>query len=346
MKKFLLLLVGCISVSSIAFSQTREYEDWYLLPEPFYIGCTYYGSDNVPLTLDIDPDKLYVGFSPTFSEYYSYDKTNQYFVGDMAQRFETDTTIKVIGISALFSNIYYGQMHGYLCLTDDSLNVLQKIKLESCYDTIDETITIADVSDHYTELFFDTSISVNGKFYIMVDNPKPSQFFPDEYNWDEGINYHNNQTLFYTDLYTALCWNSTNVVLFRMIVFQRDENNNYSYGNNIIKWEQSTNKAWYLFPILADTTITDTTITDSSSIANIVDNYTFIFPNPANKEINIQCSFRMQALELFNEQGAKVDKWEIDAYHYLLNIENYPKGNYILKIKTKSGSATKKIIVQ
>jgi len=41
----------------------------------------------------------------------------------------------------------------------------------------------------------------------------------------------------------------------------------------------------------------------------------------------------------------KVDKWEIDAYHYLLNVENYPKGNYILKIKTKSGTTTKKVIV-
>jgi len=100
----------------------------------------------------------------------------------------------------------------------------------------------------------------------------------------------------------------------------------------------------HIYPILQETDTT--TITDSSSIANIVDNYTFIFPNPTNKEINIQCSFRMQALELFNEQGAKVNEWKIDAYHYLLNVEDYPKGNYILKIKTKSGTVTKKVIVQ
>jgi hypothetical protein len=346
MKKILFLFLACIFVSSFVFSQTREYEDWYLLPDPFWCeGCSYYTEESSPLDLDINSEDNSRCSTRFITHSSSHDKTIRYIITDWGQRFETDETIKIAGISALFKFIDYGQMYGYLCIADSSFNILQKVKLESYYDTIDGNAIVKNVSDHYIELFFDTVISVNGIFYAMIDNPKPYPIFPDEYNWGEGID-PNNPTAYSTFIYRAMCWKTTNVTFARYISFDKDVDNDYLLDslNSSEDWEQRYNEVLYLFPILADTTIVDTT--DSSSLVNIVDNYTFIFPNPANKEVNIQCSFRMQTLELFNEQGQEVNEWKVDSYHYLLNVEDYPKGNYVMKIKTKSGTATKKVIVQ
>ena len=350
-KYFLLSFLIIVLFPKYSFAQTREYEDWYLLPKFFYENCTCSYSTSKPLSLDLSPDDIHIRPSTICSE--SNNNNNfMYYVWDVAQRFETDTAIEIIGISALFSRIYYGQMYGYLCITDDSLNVLRKVKLESCSDTIDGNIVEKDVSDHYTELFFDTSIIVNGKFYVMVDNPKYNPLSPNDYNWD-GSTDLKNRTLYKANLYDASCWDYQGTILRRYTTFTATGNSNYSTDNYSSEpFTSGIAHVLYLFPILADNTVNDTSdttivdTTDSSSLVNIVDNYTFIFPNPANKEVNIQCSFRMQALELFNEQGQKVNEWKIDSYHYLLNIEDYPKGNYVMKIKTKSGTATKKVIVQ
>jgi hypothetical protein len=340
MKKILFL--ACIFTNSLVFSQTREYEDRYLLTEPFCESCFFTNDNNSPLNLDILNDSR-ITQTYTFLESY-YNKNFTYLIEDVAQRYETDESIQIDGVAALFQYIDYGSMHGYLCIADDSLNILRKVKLESCYDTTNGNIVVKNVSDHYIELFFDSSVSVNGEFYAVVDNPKPYPFFPNEYNWGGGadINY---RASYMTYLYSSTCFYSTNVALSRSLLFRGDDIDNCSLDSlNSSDWEQMSDLVLYLFPILADTTIVDTT--DSSSLVNIVDNYTFIFPNPTSKEVNVQCSFRMQALELFNEQGQKVNEWKIDSYHYLLNVEDYPKGNYILKIKTKSGTTTKKVIVQ
>jgi hypothetical protein len=351
-KYFLLSFLIIVLFPKYSFAQTREYEDWYLLPKFFYENCTCSYSTSKPLSLDLSPNDIHIRPSTICSE--SNNNNNfMYCVWDVAQRFETDTAIEIIGVSALFSRIYYGQMYGYLCITDDSLNVLRKVKLESCSDTIDGNIVEKDISDHYTELFFDTSIIVNGKFYVMVDNPKYNPLFPNDYNWD-GSTDLKNRTLYKANLYSAFCWNHKDTILYRYTLFTAIGSNNYSIDScsSSNSFTPGGGQVLYLFPILTDNTISDTSdttivdTTDSSSLVNIVDNYTFIFPNPANKEVNIQCSFRMQTLELFNEQGQKVNEWKVDSYHYLLNIEDYPKGNYIMKIKTKSGTTTKKVIVQ
>ena len=349
MKKILLLFLACIFASSLVFSQTREYEDQYLLPSPFYEDCPYAGGIVSDFELDISKDPFSSG-PFTCEVFWGYlqgggTKSLTFTITDKAQYYKTDEPIEIVGIATLFSNIGLGKMHGYLCITDDSLNVLQKVKLESYFDTIDGEVVAKDASDHYVELFFDTPISVDGDFYVMIDSPKPPSLSSNDYNWIEEMKPFTKY--YWLDVYGGFCSGTKNFSLYKKTMFSEDENNLSGYtdiSETDGKWVKEDNKTLYLFPILADTTIVDTP--DSSSLVNIVDNYTFIFPNPATKEVNVQCSFRMQTLELFNEQGQKVNEWKVDSYHYILNVEDYPKGNYVMKIKTKSGTATKKVIVQ
>ena len=119
-----------------------------------------------------------------------------------------------------------------------------------------------------------------------------------------------------------------------------------SYGNlnmyiNMYEY-LSTIQGLYLFPLLGEDDV-DTV----SSVASVeVDNYTYVFPNPANENITVQSSFKIQGIEIFNEQGQKVLETKPNAYNTTIDVSSYPKGTYIVKIITKSGTANKKIIVQ
>ena len=318
-----------------------EYTDKYIIPP-----CPEIDSD----TLD-----SYLYIPHLAAEFYC---GLTVYCEDIAQLFHTDTLLTIIGIAVPMRtyNLYADLFTYTFGIADTSLTIKKST-------TIPDTISNGQYEHcYYMELLFDSAINVLGDYYVVFESPKPSSFTSDSTGFDIAYFYNQGYTVNLKILsYKGKeddCFNHD--VKRRTIKFNCDgdiTDNNYEWKSQPFM----KNRSVYMFPIFAetdsslkcigcadeiDTTITDTTITDSSSLVNIVDNYTFIFPNPASKEVNVQCSFRMQALELFNEQGQKVNEWKIDSYHYLLNVEDYPKGNYVLKIKTKSGTATKKVIIQ
>ena len=344
MKKFLFFILISFSCCSLVYSQTGEHTDQYLIP-PMEDSCFANPMDSF-------------GWA-TFCPIGGIPSDSTLFIRDYSQPYYVDSTINVIGIASHWTYIELGDMIAYLCIADDTLGIIKRVPVYSEYDTIDGIIQSKDLSNHYTEIIFDSTIAVNGLFYIMTDMPKPPSYSPNNiYKWpDNNVYYYNDliRRAYLTIIrftsnsfnmgYMPDCLDTNFNALNRTLYFIK---NNGEYFLKQPADDYFAKQPLYtyasLFPILQETE--DSTITDSSSLLNIVDNYTFIFPNPANKEVNVQCSFRMQALELFNEQGQKVNEWKVDSYHYLLNVEDYPKGNYILKIKTKSGTATKKVIVQ
>ncbi len=376
MKKLLLFSSAvCLSISVI--SQTpiieplgeAEHKDQYILPDAIVNGCCY--SDSVAYFHNIHKHGYFQFCRENPSRYiYTYTEPYTCRCDDVAQLFHTDTLLTICGVSVVLkpSNYYLPSVFKYFFGVGDSLFNIKKGGIipedtENLY---------AYVSYHpFIEIFFDAPINVFGNYFVIFDTPKPSQYadYDNDFNISQIMTDNIAEFSYYNvnfnlvNMYRVLKNNdcTPNKTFHRKNWYKYNRETDITSIEDSCSWEEITDEfedfyGFYMFPIFAETdsslecigceNLTDTTITDSSSIANIVDNYTFIFPNPAKKEINIQCSFRMQALELFNEQGAKVNEWEIDAYHYLLNIENYPKGNYILKIKTKSGTAAKKIIVQ
>ena len=271
--------------------------------------------------------------------------------------------------------------HGYFCIADSNFNIKREAKSIDIPIDIDENVLWRQYYLNYEEFMFDSTINVKDKFYVILDNPKPND--ENRYGWShviDTIGWVGDKLSTQCRIVSGSgrdtnCFTDPLCRFYTVTTHTYDPRTKIDYSNSDTTWhsiKSHPTNAWgglnpmngipylYLFPIFTDldttaellysetmdTTITDTTITDSSSLMNIVDNYTFIFPNPASKEVNVQCSFRMQALELFNEQGQKVNEWKVDSYHYLLNVEDYPKGNYVLKIKTKSGTTTKKVIIQ
>ena len=385
---FCLVLVVCaLSAKSQVVTDSvvniREHGDYYLTPT--------FDDDSCAVIWDVfqweDYGEISLwGFTPAVSNNLTiriHDFFGDKNIIDLAQPHYSDTLLTIMGVAMLCPLRYYNPdhtengRHGYICIADSNFNIRREAKLNDIPIDINENVWWSQCYLNYEEFMFDSTINVKDKFYVILDNPKPTN--EDRYGWSHVID-----TISWAGSYkvSTQCrifsgsGNDTNCFtdplcrFYTVTTHTYDPRTKIDYSNSDTTWHSIKSHpklSWgslnpmngipylYLFPIFTELDTTaellytetmDTTITDSSSLVNIVDNYTFIFPNPATKEVNIQCSFRMQMLELFNEQGQKVNEWKIDSYHYLLNVEDYPKGNYVMKIKTKSGTATKKVIVQ
>jgi hypothetical protein len=378
MKKLVLfsLIMLCLFIDArsqyVANTPLEKTENWdqYILPDAIINGCCY--SDSITYL----EKRQYQGYFLLCTEVPGHD--SEALIGpfscksdDVAQLFHTDTLLTICGVSFLLNSwhAYSPNVFKYLFgIGDTSFNIKRSgVVPENMQDIYWCTSYFP-----FVDIFFDSSINVFGDYSVVFDTPKPSQYaeYDNDFNMSQimtdyitvlNTDYYN--SVFYlSKIYGALkntdC--TPNKSFHKSAFFKYDRQTDITTISDTCGWAEVTDYyaddfyGFYMFPIFAETdsslecigceAMTDTT--DYSSLVNIVDNYTFIFPNPASKEVNVQCSFRMQTLELFNEQGQKVNEWKIDSYHYLLNIEDYPKGNYVMKIKTKSGTATKKVIVQ
>ena len=66
-----------------------------------------------------------------------------------------------------------------------------------------------------------------------------------------------------------------------------------------------------------------------------------IYPNPTSGIFNISSSDKIDNIQIFNSLGAKI----IETKNTQINISNYNKGVYVIKIKTKNTLITKKLIL-
>ena len=78
----------------------------------------------------------------------------------------------------------------------------------------------------------------------------------------------------------------------------------------------------------------------------MVNDYAYIYPNPARDEINIVSSFKMNNIIVYNTLGQKVIEEIINGNTTQLDVSKFAKGNYIAKIYTDNGVATKKFNVE
>ena len=372
MKKLVLFsFIVCLSIS--VMSQTpivepfgeAEHGDQYILPDAVANGCCH--SDSVAYFHNIHKH----GYFKFCRQVSSISTDTDPFTcrsDDVAQLFHTDTLLTICGVSVVLRPFdhYLPSVFKYFFGIGDSLF---NIKEGGTIPENTEELYMYASYHPFVEIFFDSPINVFGDYFVIFDAPKPSQYaeYDNDFNMSQIMTDNIGQYWYYdvnfclVNMYRSLKNNDCipNKTFYRKNWYKYDKQTDITSIEDSCDWQEITDESddfygFYVFPIFAETdsslecigceAMTDTI--DSSSLVNIVDNYTFIFPNPANKEVNVQCSFRMQALELFNEQGQKVNEWRVDSYHYLLNVEDYPKGNYVMKIKTKSGTATKKVIVQ
>ena len=83
-------------------------------------------------------------------------------------------------------------------------------------------------------------------------------------------------------------------------------------------------------------------------IENFYTNNEFhIFPNPTSEQINIRFKkLEKRTIQLIDILGNEILNFETSEVQFQLDVSNYPKGIYLVKVTSAEGSSSQKIIVQ
>lgn len=88
----------------------------------------------------------------------------------------------------------------------------------------------------------------------------------------------------------------------------------------------------------------DSPPTTEVSSESLLDNLTYLRPNPTKGKVSIASSFGVRNVEVFTLDGQMVMSQTVNALSTELNIESLPKGAYVVRITTNKGVVHKKLV--
>ncbi|MBR5664459.1 MAG: T9SS type A sorting domain-containing protein [Bacteroidales bacterium] len=71
-----------------------------------------------------------------------------------------------------------------------------------------------------------------------------------------------------------------------------------------------------------------------------------VFPNPASDRISVECETEMRRVTLCNALGQQMLRVTPNAPQAELQVSGLPRGLYLLRVQTASGSAVRKVVVE
>lgn len=77
-----------------------------------------------------------------------------------------------------------------------------------------------------------------------------------------------------------------------------------------------------------------------------VDIHTHLIPNPASGPVTVISGFRIEAVEVYTVAGTLVETIGLKANSGVIDTSRWPKGAYILRIRTSHGDTAKRLVVQ
>jgi len=306
MKNIILSVIATL-FSLTAIGQVPQYYDSWMFPEVVNQGCI-----SIPLSMS-DGLSHVCGIS----EYLD--------VTAYAQPYFTDSIISIKGIAILGS---WGvnpdtSYKFYLQIRDSSLNnVLAQVRYDTIPYSFPTTPPWNTGGNGFKKVLFDSSIFINSnKFYAVITSREV------------------NSPPFYF---------STNILEFTLFPDSCTTTENPKWFMNN-KWDEIIDPniheppaAITIFPILD--TLTYQGINELSNVNSDVD--ISIYPNPAENEITFSSSVEIKKIEILNLLGQIIYTKDMKSTNTKINISNLAKGNYIAKIYTDNGVATKKFIVE
>ncbi len=349
-KSIFFILLSSFALTS--FSQVEKInEKTYILPDAISSqGCIpFEGNDSIEIEIG-----NYIWW-PFWVDNFETFESN-----DLAQLFHTDDSLEIIGVAGYMAVSFKAlTMNNYLGIADSSFNILEEKVLS---DILQKNGNMMP----YYELIFDNPVTVIGDFYVRTDFARPPYYmkngevhkdtaYETKYNWNESYSnlfeFHGQEICLRLIRTDERCDRQTvmtaNMSLLADVHYIDDfvetyENNWTNYYDSLPESMKSEVHGLYLFPLIGE----DEEDTVSSVASVEVENYTYVFPNPASENITVQSSFKIHGIEIFNEQGQKILTTNSNGYNTSIDVSSYPKGTYIVKIMTKSGTTNKKIIVQ
>ncbi|MBP3253052.1 MAG: T9SS type A sorting domain-containing protein [Bacteroidales bacterium] len=254
--------------------------------------------------------------------------SNKRRISDYAQPYYTEKPLTVVGIAALIAKTYQSDFPPFrFGIMDTNMKSYVYIK-----DSIRVVVSTSESDSKFSEYFFYDPINVKGYFYVYLQSPKPGK---DGYNQhpacEASIGITNDKCKEnYTNFFPKI----------QQFVYEK---NGESSGKDETWKDITDGNVLMLFPIIGE-------YDPSLYVAGLNDadiaKFSNVYPNPATSEVTVQSSFNIESIELYNMIGQLIDTKPVNAYSTSLDVSLYPKGNYTLLIRTRQGSAKKKLIVQ
>jgi hypothetical protein len=248
-----------------------------------------------------------------------------------AQPYHFDSTVYVYGVAAKVSGSILSidsNGHGYVDTTyhfrllDDKMNEL--------------TMSVASIfplsSMHYYtpfNLYFFYNYYPVKDFYLVADEPTVGAF-------DEGSTLYFARTC---SIYDTI-WQDT------IIGCQSNDSPLFKRNGQWIRFADDSVYNFYqktfieFLPILL--------LPHNTSGLNDIqlEDMCYVYPNPTNKELEIQSDYKVKDIIVFDMLGKKVIEKTLNNYETQLDVSSLKEGDYIIRLNTVKGIVNKKFIKQ
>ena len=102
-------------------------------------------------------------------------------------------------------------------------------------------------------------------------------------------------------------------------------------------WGSSIDFDLFIFPI----------VEGAAGLSDVeLNSLSYVYPNPAKSEVMLASSLSINKVEIVNVLGQLVFVSDVNANSIKVNTSDFAAGNYIVKMYTESGVATKKLVVE
>ncbi len=180
------------------------------------------------------------------------------------------------------------------------------------------------------EAYFDSPITVSDSFYIGYGH-QPYYL----------TGYGRYSTLYYICMQRLM---RKNGVWNDVIVY-----NTYKKPNG--EWRYYTSfrdQIMMIFPILTPDTVDHPQDSNTTALPLevVLERYVNLMPNPASEQVRLVSSFGLTHVEAYNEAGKRVYDGTVSGYATVLELQGWPAGLYVLRVHTRMGVVTKKLVVR
>ena len=327
------LLVMLIACTFTAQSQCDtvyppEHLDDYILPSALREdgGCLY------SLT-----DTIHTGLCFPLGIYFHLGK----YI--LAVPYYSDTLVSIYGIGVLGSKINDSRPNPHFQIRDSLPDNILRSK------TANFQGNNTPANNTFTEIFFDTPITVQGLYHISVE--------VEEYEGtDTWVVRVLNTVLFFNEIPTpeekcGKC-NSDYAPMYKDIgdpVWHM-----YPHATAATPYVNGIDSYYsipLMFPIRGDLVLpSDTVITDTANSAlgvNVLSEESVrVYPNPASDVLNVASDYNILNIAIFDAMNRLVEEREVNAKNIRISLAKRPSAVYFIKVRTDRGSTMRKFVIK
>ncbi|MBR5091993.1 MAG: T9SS type A sorting domain-containing protein [Bacteroidales bacterium] len=279
---------------------------------------------------------------------------------EFAMRFDAKDTVQVYGLailpklgedyyyyaadSTMDSVYFYARLYA---ADPDSLRVLKQttvhlrdtpIAYYMALNKYDQTSTISypalDMFPPFAvyETYFDAPVTMIDTFYVGAKRG--------------GSHYKLNDSTYNTLYYSAIRYLQPKYTLWDEPIYQA-----ICFDHSSPQWSYYSSRAdglYLMFPILTPDTVDHPQDSNTTTLPLevVLERYVNLMPNPASEQVRLVSSFGLTRVEAYNEAGKRVYDGAASGYGAVLDLQGWPAGLYLLRVHTRMGVVTKKLVVR